>query len=184
VEGDPGHYASLEQHLLDNGLNPSDHILLQAAVGVNPGKARWPRVNSRNDWGSRPIPVAAGLNPKDKISDYLGREFTDTMEVDVVPFSELLLRRKRWNLLHIDVQGEEAALCSSSTAALTQRVHWIVVATHSRLIEGELLSRFAAAGWVLENEKPTRFNFRAGAPSLESLTDHDGTQVWRNPKQD
>ncbi len=184
VEGDPGHYEFLKQHLRDNGFNPLEHTLLQAAVGVNAGKARWPKVQSRNDWGSRPIRDNEKDSPGSdgKVRDYLGREFASTIEVEVVPLAQLLSRRPRWNLVHIDIQGEEAAVCQSSMNLLTERVQWIIVGTHSRWIEGELLRQFSAGGWKLENEKPVRFNFQPGAPCLESLTDHDGTQVWRNPK--
>jgi len=38
------------------------------------------------------------------------------------------------------------------------------------------------AGWILENEKPTRFVFDVDTSSLERMTTHDGTQVWRNPR--
>ena len=37
-------------------------------------------------------------------------------------------------------------------------------------------------GWLLENEKPPRFAWQAGAPSLIAMTTQDGIQVWRNPK--
>ncbi len=55
VEGDPGHFEFIKQHLLDNGLNPGEHLLLQAAVGAKAGRARWPRVEPRNSYGTRPI---------------------------------------------------------------------------------------------------------------------------------
>jgi hypothetical protein len=41
-----------------------------------------------------------------------------------------------------------------------------------------------SAEWVLENEKPTKFNFSREASSLEAMTVYDGIQVWRNPHMD
>jgi hypothetical protein len=63
-----------------------------------------------------------------------------------------------------------------------ERVRRVVVGTHSRALDGELMSIFSEAKWSLENEKPTMFNWRDGAETLESLTRVDGIQVWRNPR--
>jgi hypothetical protein len=38
------------------------------------------------------------------------------------------------------------------------------------------------AGWVLEHEKPAKFNFAPNPLTLEAMTTVDGTQVWRNPR--
>jgi hypothetical protein len=80
------------------------------------------------------------------------------------------------------VQGWEAKLCAGCIGSLTVRARWLVIGTHSRLIEGEIIDRLAAAGWVLENEKPTRFQFDSRKPSVEQMTVVDGVQVWRNAR--
>ena len=116
--------------------------------------------------------------------DYLGREFDNTMKIEVLPIRELLNLEARWDFVHMDVQGEEAKICQAAIGLLNERVHWLVVGTHSRLIEAELLEMLSRSHWELENEKPARFEFRKGAQSWESLTHHDGTQVWRNPRLD
>ena len=171
VEGDPGHFALLLQHFIDNGLNPDNHALLHAAVGAKAGRARWPRVDPRNTYGSRPI-LAGGANP------------SQTFEIPVLSISDLLCRRTRWDLVHVDVQGDEVVLCEAGLGALNERVHWLVIGTHSRLIEGLLINLLMRAGWVLENEKPVIFDFQVSAPNAEALTRIDGTQVWRNPRLD
>jgi FkbM family methyltransferase len=171
VEGDPGHFAFLRQHFLDNGLHPDQHLLFQAAVGAQPGRARWPRVEPRNSYGTRPITgVAAALS--------------DTLDVEVLGIANLLATQKRWDLVHVDVQGGEVPLCEAGLALLNERAHWLIIGTHSRLIDGQLISMFVRAGWVLENEKPAIFTFQPGAASLEAMTRIDGTQVWRNPRLD
>ena len=171
VEGDPGHFAFLRQHFLDNGLHPDQHLLFQAAVGVQPGRARWPRVDPRNSYGTRPITgVAAALS--------------ETLDVEVLGIANLLATQKRWDLVHVDVQGGEVPICEAGLALLNELAHWLIIGTHSRLIDGQLVSLFARAGWVLENEKPAIFTFQPGATSLEAMTRIDGTQVWRNPRLD
>ena len=171
VEGDPGHFAFMRQHFIDNDLNPDNHALLHAAVGVKAGRARWPRVDPRNTYGSRPIFASDGNT-------------SQTFEIPVFSISDLLYRRSRWDLVHVDVQGDEVVLCEAGLGALNERVHWLVIGTHSRMIEGLLINLLLRAGWVLENEKPVIFDFQVSAPNVEALTRIDGTQVWRNPRLD
>lgn len=175
VEGDPDHFLTMEQHFRDNAFDPAAHVLLRAAVGTQAGTARWPKVADSSDtWGLRPM--------QDGEKDYTGQTYQDFVEVDVVPLADLVAREQVWDLIHIDVQGHEVDICRSCMDLLTERVRWIVVGLHSRKLDGDMLEMFTAAGWVLENEKPTRFVFQPGAASLEAMTHFDGTQVWRNPR--
>ncbi|HTW27519.1 MAG TPA: FkbM family methyltransferase [Acetobacteraceae bacterium] len=175
VEADPQHYVSLRQHFLDNGLEPNRHRLLHAAVGVASGTVRFPRVaDPRNAWDARPMREGAS-------ADHLGRRFADFVEVEVLDLAALLAQRPVWDLVHIDVQGSEAELCRAALNALAARARRLVIGTHSRAIEGDLLMLLHRAGWRLENEKPCRFIFHADAPGLEAMTTHDGAQVWSNP---
>jgi FkbM family methyltransferase len=181
VEADPQHFRSLRQNFLDNGFDPDGHMLIEAAVGVVAGEARWPAfADSSGDWGSRPI---WGEDDQGRPArDYLGRTFADTIAVKIVPVLDLIRREARWDLVHIDVQGTEFDLVRSALDDLNQRAHWLVIGTHSRKIDGELIELLAGAGWVLEHEKPAKFVFQPGAATLEAMTILDGTQVWRNPQ--
>jgi hypothetical protein len=96
---------------------------------------------------------------------------------------DLVLREDRWDLIHIDIQGDEHDICNSCIEDLNDRVHWIVVGTHSRKIDGDMLQLLTRAQWELEHEQPTTFQFRRNTP-LEAMTTMDGTQVWRNPRHD
>ncbi len=58
----------------------------------------------------------------------------------------------------------------------------MIVGTHSRKIDGDLIDLMWRQGWVLEEEMPARFNFLGFLPTLEGMTYSDGTQVWRNPQ--
>jgi hypothetical protein len=180
------HFGFLRQHFIDNGLDPDEHLLFEAAVGAKAGCALWPRVSARSDWGSRPIHCdgTRGADVSPSISDHLGRTQNDAFKIPVLAINDLLALQDRWDFMHVDVQGEEVKICEAGLGLVNKRVHWLVVGTHSRVIEGLLISIFAGAGWVLENEKPARFNFRPNAPSIESMTSCDGTQVWRNPRFD
>ncbi len=181
VEADPGRYALMRQHFLDNDLDPEAHTLICAAVGVEEGHARWPRiVDPANSAGARPVREAqGGLDRKDEL--YMQGAMQDFIEVDIVPMGDLLSRQPVWDLVHIDVQGWEAKLCAGCVELLNARVRWLVIGTHSRLIDGEVMEILHGAGWVLENEKPTRFQFDTAKP-LDLMTEVDGVQVWRNPR--
>lgn len=183
VEADPQHYEFMRQHLLDNGLDPAGQHLLQAAVGLERGHARWPKIaDAANDWGSRPARLgAAGANEVDAL--YLGHLLDEYIEVDVVPVTELLAREPRWDLVHVDVQGWEGLVCEHAVYELNHRVSYLVVGTHSRKLDGDLVDLFHREGWVLEHEKPSRFTYIPGVKLLESMNAADGTQVWRNPRQ-
>jgi FkbM family methyltransferase len=170
VEADPAHFAAMRAHFVNNGLDPDAHRLHCAAVGAAAGTAYWPRVaDPRNDWGSRPAADA-------------GATAGGTMPVQVLAIGDLLATEPVWDLVHIDVQGAEAEICPAAAEAMNARVRFLVIGTHSRAIEGDLIRLFREHRWVLENEKPCRFAFSAKAPTLEAMTTLDGTQVWRNPR--
>lgn len=182
VEADPGRFALMRQHFLDNDLDPDTHRLLCAAVGVEAGHARWPRIaDPANAGGARPVREAAGeLDAGDEA--YMQGAMADFIEVDIVAFGDLLAAEAFWDLVHIDVQGWEATLCAGCLEQLGARVRWLVIGTHSRLIDGQVIEILHGGGWVLENEKPTRFLFDAAQSSLELMTEVDGVQVWSNPR--
>ena len=180
VEADPGRFILMQQHLRDNGFDPAKHELIMAAVGSQVGQARWPRIEDpQNAAGARP--VRAGNRSDASYMQYFKDE---AIEVNVVAFSDLLRKRPVWDLVHIDVQGWEFELCQSAHAELNQKAKWLVIGTHSRKIDGDLIALFHNERWVLENERPTVFAYDAALTSLELMTTVDGIQVWRNPKLD
>lgn len=178
VEGDSHHFVLLQQHFLDNGFKPAQHALFEAAVGVSAGIAEWPVLEdaaASEAWGCRPIR---------NTGDYMGRQFQKTKQVKVIPMFDLILRESRWDLIHLDVQGEEVDVCRSCIEQLNARAHWLIAATHSRKLDGDFLELMCRAGWLLEHEKPAKFTFAPNPKTLEAMTTLDGTQIWRNPRLD
>jgi len=84
------------------------------------------------------------------------------------------------DLLHADLQGEEAAVLPAAMAALSARVRRVVVGTHGRGIEEVLLRAFGEAGWELEADAPCAYA-QSDGDSRPALS-RDGTQAWRNPR--
>jgi hypothetical protein len=125
-----------------------------------------------------------GLRPlgQEEVDYVTGRTFERTREVQVVSFAGELRAAPSWDLVHIDIQGGELEICQSAIEELTARARHVVIGTHSRKIDGDLLELFFTAGWVLKNEKPAKFVFDPRATSLEGMTVLDGIQCWENPR--
>jgi len=178
VEADADHFASMQQHFADNDLDPAAHTLLHAGVGPSPGFADWPVVpDPANDWGLRPVRATAD-------TDYLNGRTYKSAKVPMFGATELIERELRWDLVHIDVQGWEGDVCAAAIDAMDKRVHRLIIGTHSRKLDGDLMALFYSHGWIPENEKPSRISCHGRARTLEGLTVADGTQVWRNPRLD
>lgn len=182
VEADPGRFALMQQHMADNGVAPEQLRLYCAAVGVEPGLARWPRIaDPANAGGGRPIREDAGGIDRDDAA-YVPHAVEDHIDVEIVSLAAILAECPIWDLLHIDVQGWEAKLCAGAIDVLNESVRRVVIGTHSRVIDGQLVEIMSGADWVLENEKPARFAFDPAKASIELMTEIDGTQIWRNPR--
>ncbi len=178
IEADPARFAAMRQNLADNGFDPDAQMLIEGAAGATAGIAHWPvREDARNDAGMRPV--------RDGVADdaaYYEGDVGRAMEVKVHALGPLLAREPRWDLLHIDIQGGEGELCAGVIDAMSKHVRRLVVATHSRVLDGAVMATMRAARWRLEAEKPTRFIPQDDIASLERMATHDGTQVWRNPR--
>jgi FkbM family methyltransferase len=168
VEGGEGHFAFMQQHFRDNGLDPDAHLLIHGVVGAHDGIAKFPKsADPRNDYGSEADYQAAGS---------ASQAFD---EVRCVALTSLLSDLPPVDLIHCDVQGAEHEVLTAAQAALEARVRRVVVGTHSRRIEADLLSFFAGLGWKLEDENPCGFIQSGGALNLV----RDGFQVWSNPRR-
>lgn len=178
IEADPGRFELLAQNMTDNQLENVDTTLVEGGIGTAEGVAHWPRLpNPKEDAGARPFREG---NQKDK--EYLANRLDDLIEVKIIALGPLVKKRPIWDLIHIDIQGTEHELCQGYIKDLSDRARYLVIATHTRKIEGDLIDLFLNAGWHLEHEKPSRLSlpFTTQASSNQIFT--DGTQVWRNPR--
>ena len=80
------------------------------------------------------------------------------------------------DLVHVDIQGDEYNVISSSKKILKEKVKRLVIGTHSRVIEQQLLEELTLPDWELESEEACFFKQFLGV----SLPVRDGCQVWRN----
>lgn len=182
VEADLERHGLMKTHLADNGLyfppvtsSPEQNVKIEvvhAAVSDSNGTLKFDS-QSLLDWGAAPVEGDSdvdyrgyAINPSEVNSLTIERAIND---LDIIDF------------LHIDIQGYEYRAVLSSLEALRDKVRIMLIATHSRKIEGDLLDTLHEKGWRLIYEKPCKFE-RAPKGNLTALTTLDGTQVWMNCK--
>jgi FkbM family methyltransferase len=83
---------------------------------------------------------------------------------------------RKVDLIHVDIQGDEFHVISSAQEILKEKVKRLVIGTHSRMIEQQLLDLLIRPDWELESEEACIFKQFWG----RNLLVRDGCQVWRN----
>lgn len=167
IEGEPTHAEFARESTLSNGFDPNDVTIYHGVAAPKSGTAFFP-------------PEGSGLEP---IINGSPEEKAQAVERGVyhklpaVGFSDLAAGVDRVDLLHIDIQGGEADLVSSSLDFLNDHVAYMMIGTHSREIEGRLCRDLLAAGWELEVERPAIMDITS-----TPLPRVDGVQGWRNPR--
>jgi FkbM family methyltransferase len=186
-EADADRFNAMRQHLSLNDL--------VAATSENTGSSRsvdWHLINAAADYTTRTVYWPAGNGVKDagksismeatSTSDYRGHNVS-LMPIVTHNISDVLLRYKHLDYVHVDIQGFEYDLLSHVMPALSKTVRCLFLGTHSRYIEGQLLDLFRHHGWQLLRERPRRFRFDSVAPSLTGMTSLDGAQLWLNQQK-
>jgi FkbM family methyltransferase len=185
VEASTGKIELVKQHLLDNRLRPDgpdfdtrlDGVhcrCIRGAVWSSDGKVDFPSVVAEQEYGG-------AVMQNDGNVDYRGFRF----EYEPVPaytVESILGDCGVVDFIHIDIQGAELEVLRQSLEFLRGRSRYIFVGTHSRTIEGELVTLLCTNGFELLREKPCRFSFGAWPGALEGLTTADGGQLWRNSR--
>ena len=175
VEGDATHFQFMRKHFIENGLDPDEHTLLLGVAAEEDGTASFPVIEDpAMDWGAAALTKTEVKNGV--LMDYRGLKLDGVVSVPAYSLPSLLEPFDEVDLVHCDIQGAEEGVLSAAIDALNAKVRWLVVGTHSRLIEGQLIEMFMGSGWDLEQEKPCIFQ-QSGAIAQLIM---DGCQVWRN----
>ncbi|WP_185983817.1 class I SAM-dependent methyltransferase [Aureimonas mangrovi] len=171
IEGDDVHISSAVATLKLNGFSPSEFRIIHGVAAPSSGKALFPRsANPGGSWGSAPIFNASDeqLAEADRLGDYYILESFPLREI----VGDLPI-----DLLHIDIQGGEADFIKSNFDDIKRYVRRVLIGTHSRVIEGDLLEYMIRSGWLLEIERPAIFDISDGVPVIRV----DGVQLYANP---
>jgi len=180
-EADALHCRMLHEHLKVNGFEEREYRLFEGAVGPTTGIALFPvSEDSANDWGMRPVFCASDSEADQYVADpqpdYRGFTFRQWHRVPCFSLADILAEAKHVDVMHVDIQGGEADLVEQNLELLCQRVAYLAIGTHSRPIEGQLITTLKAAGWKLEVEETCSFDM--SEDHFQPLV--DGMQGWRN----
>jgi hypothetical protein len=105
---------------------------------------------------------------------------SSTLPVKCFSLATLLKPFTKVDLVHVDIQGDESIVIRSALDVLKQKVIRLVIGTHSRAIEQELLDELAWQSWDLESQETCLFLQEDRRMHLRL----DGCQVWRNRAYD
>lgn len=181
VEADLQRHELMRSNLKDNGL-PVPDANAQIAEGEISVSLVHGAISDKNgtlsfgsqsllDWGASPIEGGGSI-------DYRGMK-VETDIVNAYTIESVLSDLEIVDFMHMDIQGFEYKAIRASLDSLQRKVRVLLVATHSRQLEGEIIGLLHDHGWRLQYEKPCKFTPDFGK-ELTALTYLDGTQVWIN----
>lgn len=180
VEAHPDRFELMKNQLLVNQLRPytdlnvtdfnGTHCKLLQGAASSESKTLWfPKVSV--------LDMGVAASHENRSDDYRG------LNVQNFPVPGLTLDEiigdLEIDLLHIDIQGMEFELLESGIDLVNDRIKAMMIATHSRVIEGQLIELLYRNGWYLHREKPCIVGWRTSPASIEAMTQVDGCQYWR-----
>jgi len=184
VEASSRRFPLMCRHLEVNGLRPPDFLgedaqyeniftrLFNGAVWTHDGVIWFPESDVA-DMG------AAAATSDNKI-DYRGTK-SNNKSIPCRKLETLLQDLGIVDYMHIDIQGAELDLLQDQIDWVSRNVRTMMIATHSRPIEGKLIELLITHGWQLHREKPCRVDWHKNC-SLVGRTIVDGSQYWINGK--
>jgi len=178
VEASKARFELMQRHMAVNGLLGGSGLtcrLEQAAIWHTGEMVSFP-VDDLEDLGAAATPLTMAVGSQ----DYRGRQ-TEFECVPAMTLQQLFAESETCDFLHIDVQGVEFELLASSSKWWSENVKAILVATHSRELEGKIIRLFSDEGWLLRREKPCRFTNERLQGGSVSATYCDGAQYWVHP---
>jgi hypothetical protein len=92
----------------------------------------------------------------------------------VVSLETLAVDLEHIDFLHVDIQGFEVPVLQAGAEVLRTRTGRVLVGTHSRSIESQLIELMSGLDFRLEFEQPCRYRLNATPPVLVE----DGVQYW------
>ncbi|MDO9176415.1 MAG: FkbM family methyltransferase [Actinomycetota bacterium] len=168
VEAEPTHFRYLQEHMADNGLAGESTRLIEAAVAEHDGRLQFETTPAPSrDWGTRVV----GDSPTRGLPRVVD---VGSRSVAALSLATIVDGLGTIDLLHVDIQGDEARVLTAGSDVLRQQVTRLVVGTHGRDIEAELMHLLPALGFVLAAERPCRYSLGGSSPTLVT----DGTQYW------
>jgi FkbM family methyltransferase len=183
VEADPGHFAWMKRHFLDNDIALKKTERFEAAVAGEEGAVWFHTGDSSNWYGQRIADEQQSEAPAPVRSRFRRRKPADTVRqisaVRAISLNNLLQSDTVVDLIDADIQGSEAAVFEASRDRLERVVRRVHIGTHSLENESRLRALFETMGWESIYDFPS--NQRNETP-YGTMVFQDGIQSWRNPR--
>jgi FkbM family methyltransferase len=167
VEAEPTHFEWLKQHFNDNGVDPAQHELIEAAVDEQEHTIRF-YMGKPDEWYGQRI-----AQPQERIEGLPFRE------VKTITLSRILSGLDLVDLIDLDVEGAELVVLRSAIEELNQKVKRVHVGTHAPDIEQGLRDLFWKHGWYKRNDYAVG---RAELTEWGKIYFGNGVQTWINPR--
>jgi len=158
VEAEPTHFAWMEEHLRENGVDVGRCRLIQAAVTDRDGEVGFHTGNP---------------------AGWYGQSIGGPTRVRAVSLATLLEPLERVDLIDLDLQGVELRALRAGAAPLNEKVKCVHTGTHSSKIEAGLRSLFRRLGWENLHDFPAGQSARTAWGTIHFA---DGVQAWLNPR--
>ncbi len=158
VEAEPTHFAWMEEHLRENGVDLDRCRLIQAAVTERDGEVGF-RTGNPASW--------------------YGQSIGGSTRVKAVSLATLLEPLEGVDLITLDVQGAELRVMRAGAGPLNEKVKCVHIGTHSEKIEAGLRSLFRRLGWENLHDFPAG---QSASTEWGSIHFEDGVQAWLNPR--
>ncbi len=211
VEAEPTHFKWMGQHLRSNGIDPSHHELLMAAVSDKDGTTYFPAggnpaisysqaitdkaytpstaqyINHSVQSVFKKIPTliqTGRILDLKRISGWVHRTFMDpprTIQVKTICLKTLLRSYDRVDLIDMDVQGAEYSVLDAAKNEIDAKVKKIHIGTHGPGRHIEKNLRVLFHELGWENKYDFENTSRVET-EYGPIQFSDGIQSWSNPK--
>jgi len=184
VEASAQRFPLMRRHLETNELRPANVTeedaqsgtvftrLFNGAIWTHDGVIWFPETDVED--------MGAAATAADENTDYRGAELNHN-SIPCKKLNTLLQDLGIVDFMHIDIQGAEFELLQDQIDWLSANVRTLMIATHSRSIEGKLIDLLFSNGWQLHREKPCRVDWYKNCSQV-GKTLVDGSQYWLNSK--
>jgi FkbM family methyltransferase len=189
VEADPVHFGWMGQHYADNGIDPSRHTLIHAAVTSGGASLPFlmgsPRGTERpHEWYGQALGNWAGAIVDRDAGFYGGFQVRQhengwrSIETPQITLENILRDLVQVDLMHIDIQGVECEVLEAAMDAVNSKVKRMCIGTHSREIDGNLKHLLESHGWECALAYPCGETSETPWGPVDFI---DGVQIWINP---
>src|SRR5580704_15869294 len=202
VEPVPVNCQWTRKHMVDNGINPDEHSIIQAAlgadnepilfpigapgtgvtsaIGVNAAASRQVYVDlfRKSDQSERILHNIFLFNSTG-VSQELGLGYTGELKfVSALTLRDVLSPFERIDLLEVDIQRSELDVIAPGFDIVNRKVRRVHIGTHGRDIHAALRALFSDAGWQIVFDYPPDCRHKTERGVLEL---GDGILTARNP---